>query len=364
MRRQRWLMWLGMLLCLALASCGTTTAKIAPTPKQPTPTSTPQPKVTLQTLPVGMSGVRTALPGAAGIVLSDLNLFEGAFPPNLSFYRYSTHGVEQIAIPFSPTNVIVDAAYGGDWVAYVAATGKSREWQLWAYNVSTGERIQVDSAARENTTADWSLNLHVNATDVVWCVRYPIASDGPAQWDTKVFDFSFSTRTTEMLYSVHVGGVSVMAMTDSALLVKFVDATTYLPTLDLVPRGGPVKELLKGVMQQDLGQHAAMNDRYVVWEDGAQDALTFYDLQTAKTQTYWAQACYGPEMSSTAPYVICNSQPTHNYALIHLPDGAYTTYGEDQEGSPTSPGPDQIYQERVFHVSTTGDVQYFDLPTN
>ncbi len=208
------------------------------------------------------------------------------------------------------------------------------------------------------------MNLRVNATDVVWGVRYPIASDGPAQWDTKVFDVSVATRTTAMLYSVHVGGVYVMAMTDSAMLVKFIDATTYLPTLDLVPRGGPVKELLKGVAQSDLGHHAAMNDQYVVWEDGAQDALTLYNLQTAATQTYWAQACYLPEMSSMAPYVICNSQVNHNYALIHLPDGALTTYGEDQDGSSPWPGPDKIYQGRVFHVSTTGEVQYFDLPTN
>lgn len=363
MRRQRWPIWLGMLLCLALASCGTPTAKIVPTPKPPTPTATPQPKVTLQALSVGMAGVRTALPGAAGIVLSDLNLFEGAFPPNLSFYRYSTHAVEQIAIPSSPTNVIVDAAYGGDWVAYVAATGKSREWQLWAYNVSTGERIQVDSAARENTSADWrGLNLRVNATDVVWSVQYPIASEGAAQWDTKVFDFSFATRTTAILYSVHMDGVYVMAMTDSALLVKVIDSTTYLPSLYLLPHGGSAKLILKGVAQSDVSIRAAMNDQYVVWDDGAQDALTLYNLQTDQMTTYWAP-CDRPAMSSTAPYVICNQQPKHTYALIHLPDGALTTYGEDQDGSLTSPGPDQIYKGRVFHVSTTGEVQYFDLPT-
>ena len=363
MRRQRWLLWLGMLLCLALAGCGTTMTKIASNPKQSTPTATPQPKVMMQTLAVGMPGVRTALPGSAGIVLSDVNLYKGDVAPSLSFYRYSTHAVEVIATPPAPLNAIGDAAYGGDWVAYVAVPGKLFLWQLWAYNVATGERIRVDSAAQENSAAEWSKDLHVSDSRLVWSVRYPIASDGPTQWDTKVFAFSFATRTTAMLYSVHVGGVSVMAMTESALLVKFVDATTNLPTLDLVPRGGPVKELLKGVMQQDIGQHAAMNDQYVVWEDGAQDALTLYDLRTAETQTSWAQACYGPEMSSAAPYVICNQQATHTYALIHLPDGALTTYGEDQDGSLTSPGPDQIYQGRVFHVSTTGDVQYFDLPT-
>ncbi len=209
------------------------------------------------------------------------------------------------------------------------------------------------------------MNLRVNATDVVWGVRYPIASDGPAQWDTKVFDFSFATRTTAMLYSVHVGGVYVMAMTDSAMLVKFIDATTYLPTLDLVPRGGPVKELLKGVAQSDLGHHAAMNDQYVVWEDGAQDALTLYDLRSARMTTYWAP-CNGPAMSSTSPYVTCaeqQSQQTHIYALIHLPDSALMTYGEPQGGSLLSPSTDQIYQGRVFHVSSNGDVGYFDLPT-
>lgn len=362
MGRQRCLTALWLLLCFSLASCGTGTGQITSKHLNPTPTS--QPKVTLQTLAVGMSGVREVFPGAAGIVLSKANLFAGDITPSLSFYRYSTHAVEQIATPPAPLNAIADAAYGGDWVAYVAVPGKLYLWQLWAYNVATGERIEVDSAAQENTGAEWSKDVHVSDSRLVWSVRYPIASDGPAQWDTNVFAFSFATRTTEMLYSVHVGSVYVMAMTERALLVKFVDATTYLPTLDLIPRGGPVKELLKGVMQQDLGQHATMNDQYVVWEDGAQDALTRYDLQTAETQTDWAPSCYGPEMSSTAPYVICNQQQTHSYALIHLPDGALTTYGEPQDGSLFSPGPDQIYQGRVFHVSTNGEVQYFDLQTN
>jgi hypothetical protein len=355
-----------MLLCLALASCGTPAAKIMPTLKPPTPkppTPTPHPQITLQTLPVGMAGVREVFPGAAGIVLSDVNLYEGDVAPRLSFYRYSTHAVEVIATPPAPLNAIADAAYGGDWVAYVAAPGKMYQWQLWAYNVISGERIEVDSAAQENSAAEWAKGLHVSASHLVWSVRYLLVSAGPDQWDTKVFDFSFATRATQLLYRSHVVPLNVMAMTDSALLVAFVDASTFLPTLDLVPHGGPVKELLKAVMQQDLGPHAAMNDQYVVWEDGGQDALTLYDLRTAETQTYWAQ-CYRPEMSSTAPYVICNQQPKHNYALIHLPDGALTSYGEDQDGSLLSPGPDQIYGGRVFHVSTNGDVQYFDLPAN
>lgn len=366
MRRRRWSLWLCVLLCLALTGCGTanTNAKLpsTATSRAPAPTQTPK-SIALQSLNIGMTGVLMAVPGAAGIVLSQRNLAMGDVTDKLYFYRYSTKAVEAIATAPAPLNAIADVAFGGDWVAYVAVPGKTVQWQLWAYNVASGERIEIDSAAGENTSAEWNKPLRVSASHVVWSVRYPQENAGPEQWDTKVFDFSFAGRTTQLLASAHLGLLSVMAITDDAVLLDSLDSTTYLPTLYLLSHsGGSKKVLFQGVTQSDAGTRAAMNSQYVVWEDGPQDALTLYDLRAGQMTTYWAP-CYEPEMSSAAPYVICMQSTTHTYALIHLPDATLAPYGELQRGSLLSPGPDLIYQNRVFHVTNSGEVQYFDLPT-
>ncbi len=160
-----------------------------------------------------------------------------------------------------------------------------------------------------------------------------------------------------MISSAHLATASVIAANDNALLLKQSDNTTGTTTLYFLPRGGAPKSL-----SQDVGIYAAMGARYALWENATQNSLTLYDLQTQQITTQVAN-CYQPEMSSTASYAVCVAQPNHLRLLIHLPDAAQGTYGEPQDGSLFSPGPDQIYQNRVFHVTTSGHVQYFDLPT-
>ena len=113
----------------------------------------------IHSLSLGAYKAAYAIPGKTGLVLvpEEPPGFGGI--SSLSFYRYSTKQVEKIATaPAFPDGMqggIPNVKFGGDWVTYLSDDVQLQRWILWAYNVTTRERVEVDSEAHEGKGVLW-----------------------------------------------------------------------------------------------------------------------------------------------------------------------------------------------------------------
>lgn len=362
MKRHTTRAWLAVtLLSLTLAGCASSATSKASAPTA-APTTTPSPTVAPLAAPpvhqLALSGVKVGMvfPGAAGLVLSSAVFPAGQTTQSLSLYSYSAQSTQQIATAPALMS-IVQAVYGGDWVSYVVANAKLSNWAIWTYNVSTRKRIQVGSASQEGNVAPWAMSLQATDTDLAWVTQYPVASNGPAEADSKLFDFTYATGKTQILYTAKLTLLAADAMNGAAILLSANDEQTGTGATYLLKRGASAPQQIS----TQIARNAAMNERYAVWDDPQANMLTLYDLTTGAATSNWAE-CYQPAISATAPYVMCSQTATGANLLVRTPDGVFAALGGSGAPATTAMAPDAVYQTRAYFVTSSGGVDYIDLP--
>ncbi|GEM_PF-4250415 len=361
-----------LLVLLALTSCSlnpqgqsssspsssaTTTGGQTPPPTTPpTPTIPP-----IQHISLGNFQTSLVWPGAPGLLLYPAERPTSAGMSSLYFYSYATQSVSQIAsAPTEPDGSqggIRGAAYGGsDWVSYVTEDANQGNWVLWAYNVATGQRIQVDSAAQEQLTGPWNSQWVSSATDLIWSV---------VNWSslsTKLLDFSYSTGQTQTLYTQAGMQITPVAVSDVGILLVEADANANA-SMWLLRHG----QSAPAQIATDAGGNASMNDQYAAWDNGHSQTTTLYDLSAGSEIQGWAR-CIRPALAASQPYMMCLDYGAQAWVLAHVPySGATVEFDVGQANLGTG---GEIYNGRAFWLGPsasnglgTNDIEYVDLPT-
>lgn len=363
--------WLGVALlavCVLLAGCAApwasaTTGQRQATAATPTNTATTRPPTVppIHTLSLGGYKAAGALPGAAGLVLypavsrTTPEPLPSSGAPSLAFYSYATAQVEQIVAAPDADSGIVSATYAGDWVTYVIASRGTDRWQLWAYNVTTRERVQVASSADGYGWYNGAPQI-ASATDVVWTAPYPTAGSTLAM--TRLLDYSFATRQSTTLYTAIAHTITPVALNKRDILLAMGDAKYNLTSTWLLHRGASAPKQISS----QVADGGEMTAQYAVWSvfTGYTGSTTLYDLTTSSEHDALAP-CVNPALFAQQPYFVCLSPADRSLSLVHLPDGSKTMFTSVQKHN-FGPG---VYGNRVVWVdSASTDVDYFDLPSH
>ncbi len=349
-----------LVLALVVSGCasplgGSPSATQVPTgATQTTPTIPAAPATpTIHTLPITAS---LAIPGAQGLLLypaSATATFAGL--PSLQFYRYTDQQIITIATaptePDGSTGGIINGSYyGADWVSYVTENAQQGNWILWAYNLTTGQQMQLDSQAQEGSTVGWG-NQFSNATDIVWAV-YKGSSSGIS---STIFDYTFATGATRTLVTNQTNILKVLAVSASAVLFAIVDpngngATTWVQQLEQ----GSAKKI-----SDDAGVNAWLTSRYAVWDNPHTSSTEVYDLSTGKFNPSFAP-CLRPAVGDPQPYMVCLQFNADAWLLVNMNTGAQTAF---DAGMASQSDGGQIYNGRAFIIGANNTVAYFDLPS-
>lgn len=345
-------------MAMLLAGCGSgltgtvsqpqATSTLIPIPPTHTPVA-----LAIHMMNLGGFSARLAIPGPDGLVLYPAGGVSFAGLSSISFFRYSDKRVEQIATaptePDGSAGGILGAYYAGDWVSYVTDDSRQAHWVLWIYNVATGQRLQVDSQAREGSSVRWT-GWRAGPTDLVWST-FAVSTGSLTM---KMLDYTFATGHTRRLASSSTQIFKPMAMSASALLFVETDATADTNTtwLQELGQATPTKIANGG------GVNAWMSSRYAAWDDPHTSTISLYDLSTGSLNPTFAD-CLRPAIADPQPYLVCVQFDTDSWLLVHVPDGASTTF---DTGQATLGDGGQIYNGRSFFISPDGNVDYFDLP--
>ena len=184
--------------------------------------------------------------------------------PYISYYSFATQQLTRIATaptePDGSTGEIVNATYAGDWISYEATNALQANGVFRAYNVVTGQHIQMASSGAGSGAIGIPWQSWVaNPTDLVWS-SVDAGSNG-GTWS--LYDYTFRTSQTRTLTSSSTAVIKPAAINSTAVLF-FEDSeasnspagATWLQQLD---QAAPVK-----IADED-GVGASMNAIYAVW---------------------------------------------------------------------------------------------------
>src|SRR5487761_2406264 len=348
-------------LLLPLAACTSTSSGVSSqsrsvqTTNSTATVSTSSPRViAIHTLAMGGFKPMLVIPGPLGLLMYPPGATGFAGLPSLAFYRYSDQRVETIATaPTEPNGQqggIVDANYSGDWVSYVSDDSSQSNWALWAFNVTTGKRIQIDSQTNEGSHATWESQTS-NAADLVWA----FFSGSPTGVTSQLLDYTYASGQQRTLDTSTTALLKPMAMNGSAALIVEVNVTNSNVSTWIQPlaQGDAYK------IADVAGVNAWMSSRYAVWDDPHTGTTALFDLTTHQFDAPFAN-CLRPAISESQPYMVCVQFASDSWLLVHVPDGAETPV---DEGKASLGDGEAIYNGRAFFIGPTGDVQYFDLPS-
>lgn len=342
---------------LSLSGCATTgsvgaasqprtTATTTLIPISPTPTP-----MTLHIHTFSMSGYQpsTVLPGADGLVLFPSVPPSFAGLPYYDFYRYSDQKVERLmTAPTEPdgSQGITEVTYAGDWVTYKTEDSNQGHWVLWVVNVSTGERRQVDSEARDPVEL---IGLTNNGTDLVWSTL-----SGSSAFAMRLLDYTYATGQTRVLGASSTEIFKPLAMNATTILMGETNVETNVDTtwLQRLDQASPTK------IADGRGVNGWMSSRYAVWDDPHTNFSVLYDLTTGQLNPNFAP-CLRPTIADPQPYLVCVNFNTESYLLVHMPDGAQTAFDQRMY---TGEDAGEFYNGRIFFIGPDNSVEFFDLP--
>jgi hypothetical protein len=364
-----------VVLCVAVAGCSGSSTSTSEVTGQTPAGSTSGPVVgvpPIHTISLGNFQADLVQPGPHGLVLygnpGTVGQPLGPAGGNaVYYYDFSSQQVETIATPTpagdGTVRGIIGANPAGDWVVYGVVDPNQQHWELWAVNVVTHEHRLIDSAAQENSQAQWDGNFVTDGTNIVWSAG--IEPNGTVEQALR--DYNLAARTTQTLMigpSPSTPFMQPLALEGNSLAVTQTypnnpgQSGLYLWTL-----GQSSPQLIS----TEEPANVSMNDHYIVWDQPHTMSLTLYDRASGQITDQWVPGCIRPSIAADRPYVMCLDFDQQTYKLVSVPSGTSLSFFAHQASTGTG---GMIGNDRAYWPATTANnaysntVDYFDLPTS
>ncbi len=328
----------GALLVAACASSAPTVSSAAPTATPSLPNLQRIHLTNFQAsdiVPMAHGMLLLGTPGATGQPHDVPNEF-GGHPKGLYYFDFATAAITTLAaIPTTSQETILGEKDAGDWALYTSgipfdASPTIRSSTLWAVNISTHERIKLDTTATSNNIQTRDIVSYMTDGNIaVWC-------SWMAEDTAELNLYDFQTHQKRMLLKVvapfsatHISldpaGITQGKILYDEFITPFSDQVKSYPQDGLYFLNiatGASQRLFSSAMSGGI-----LGGQFVVWDNREPQSLGLYNIKTNTVEGVWTTACIRPDIAADGSYVACVDYQNQLAMLIQVPSGAQTTLG-------------------------------------